>query len=126
MPGEGVDWAGVSFLALGHHDGPMIRAPGLYGFGRRGAGGERVLLFIDHADCIASVAGPGHPVWAEALRLGMNELHICLKASARLDRLQLHDRVLKRIGPILNLLEQGEALAVPVALAALGIRGRRA
>src|SRR6185312_10214537 len=75
-----VEWAGVPFLPFDHHDGRMLRQPGLYGFVRRGPGDERVLLYIDHADCIASVAIPAHPLWGQALGLGMNELHVCVKA----------------------------------------------
>ena len=98
------EWAGVRFLAVGHHDARLIRGPGLYGFVRRGPRDERVLLYIDHAECIALTANIGHPLWVEALGLGMNEIHVCLKARARLDRLQLRHHLVRRTAPLLNLL----------------------
>jgi hypothetical protein len=103
------EWAGVRFLAVGHHDACRVRGAGLYGFVRRGAGDERVLLYVDHADCIALAAHVGHPLWAEALGLGMNEIHVCLKAHSRLDRLQLRHHLIRRTGPILNLLGAEES-----------------
>ncbi len=103
------EWAGVRFWAVSHHDARHIRGPGLYGFVRRGPGEERVLLYVDHADGIAQAAGPGHPLWAEAMGLGMNEVHVCLKARERLDRLQLRHHLVKRTGPILNLLSVFQA-----------------
>ena len=66
------------------------------------------LLFLDHADCISEVARVGHPCWAGALSLSMNELHICLKAKARIDRLQLRSRIILRVGPLLNALQSAE------------------
>lgn len=117
MEGE-FEWAGVRFWAVSHHDARHIRSPGLYAFVRRGPGEERVLLYIDHADCIARVADASHPHWAEALGLGMNEVHVCLKARERLDRLQLRHHLVKRAGPILNLLAaQGEFVSKRVCVA---------
>ena len=104
-----IEWAGVPFLPFSHHDGRMLRGPGLYGFVRRGPGEERVLLFVDHADCIAAAAVQSHPLWGEALRLGMNALHVCLKAKERIDRLQLRHHLIKRTQPILNLLGEQAA-----------------
>ena len=110
----GIEWAGVPFLAFHHHDGRMLRGAGLYGFVRRDAGDDRVLLFVDHADCIATAAVPSHPLWGQALGLGMNELHVCLKAKERIDRLQLRHHLVRRVEPILNLLAQdAEAMARP-------------
>jgi hypothetical protein len=112
------EWAGVRFLAIGTHDGRRIHAPGLYGFVRRGPGDERVLLFVGHADRVSLAVHAAHPRWAEAVGLGMNEVHVCLKAHARLDRLQLRHHLIRRCGPILNLLAEAEAL--PVRIAAVG------
>ena len=106
MQGGRIEWAGVPFLPFNHHDGRMLKGPGLYGFVRRGPGDERVLLFVDHADCIAAAAAPSHPLWGQALGFGMNELHVCLKARERIDRLLLRHHLIKRVGPILNLLDQ--------------------
>ena len=103
------DWAGAPFLAVHHHDGPMIHAPGLFAFVRRVAPDDRILLYVDHAEWIATAATASHVRWAEALRLGMNELHVCLRAKAKLDRLQLRHHLIKRVQPILNVLEAVEA-----------------
>ena len=75
--GQDIDWAGVPFLAVFHHDGHFFRAPGLYGFVRNLCG-VRTLLFVDHTDNIA-VATEGHRLWGEVIRLGCNELHINTK-----------------------------------------------
>ena len=101
------DWVGVSFLVLGHHDGRLIHAPGLWSFCRV-VGEERTLLYVDHADRISEVAGVGHPCWEDALSLGMNELHVCLKARTRIDRLQLRQRIIQREEPLLNALERAD------------------
>jgi hypothetical protein len=118
MPTGRIEWAGVPFLSLGLHDGRMLRAPGLYGFVRRGPGDERVLLFVDQAEIIASAAGPSHPCWDQALALGMNELHVCLRARQRIDRLLLRHHLIKRAEPLLNLLgrESDHAEAAPLSL----------
>lgn len=101
-----IDWAGTRFIAVSHHDARFFKAPGLYGYARRAWNGERVLLYLGHAEVIALDACPGAPMWNEALALGMNELHINLRAAERLDRLQLADRIVRRAGPILNLVGQ--------------------
>ena len=102
------EWVGVPFQVVSHHDGRLIRSPGLYGFSRREADGQPSLLFLDHADCIAEQAVVGHPCWADALSLGMNELHICLKAKTRIDRRQLRARIVLRVGPLLNVLRDAK------------------
>lgn len=109
------DWAGVPFLSLYHRDGRMIRGPGLWGFVRREPSGDCTLLFIDHAEAINEAAAPGRPRWTDALILGMNEVHVCLKAKARIDRLQLRSHIIRRVGPLLNVLDE----AHPVSGAAL-------
>ena len=95
-------WEGVPFLVLYHHDARMVRSPGLYAFVHRRPSRERSLLFVDHADCIAQAAVPSHPLWSEARWHGMNEIHVCLAAKSRIDRLQLHAHLLKRLRPPLN------------------------
>jgi hypothetical protein len=97
-----VRWEGVPFLALYHHDARMIRHPGLFAFVHRGPSGERAMLFIDHADDIAQAAVPSHALWSEARWHGMNEVHVCLSARARIDRLQLRAHLLRRLRPPLN------------------------
>ena len=99
-----LEWAGVRFVALHHHDGQFFRGPGLFAFVRRHPCGERSLLFVEHADNIAC-AVTGHRLWADALRLGFNELNVNLQALERVDRLILRERIVRRCGPVLNVLE---------------------
>jgi hypothetical protein len=110
MINEGeIDWAGVRFTAMHHHDARMMRAPGLFAFVRRQPWGERSLLYVGHADCIAELANPCHELWADALQLGMNEVDACLKPQAHLDRLILHKLLVNRLSPILNILGDDSA-----------------
>ena len=95
-------WAGVRFAAVGPRDGRMFRAPGLFGFARRDSDDDCVLLFVGHADLLSVAAGPSHAAWADALVLGFNELHVHGAAVQRVDRLQLCDRIIRRVHPILN------------------------
>ena len=106
-----VTWAGVPFLPVFHHDGRFFRGPGLYAFVRR-CGEERLLLYVGQADNIAS-AMAGHRLWADALKLGFNELDVCTKAVPRVDRLILTAHIAKRCAPLLNLLEE-QATPSPV------------
>lgn len=109
---DAVDWAGVPFLPLYIHDGRLLHAPGLFAFVARDPGGARTLLFVDHTDCIARDARMGHPRWREAVELGFNELHVCLRAGARIDRLQLVDRIVRHERPPLG--RNGSAASPPV------------
>ena len=109
-----VEWAGVSFVVLSHRDGARLRAPGLWAFVRRGASGERTLLWVDHSEDMAAEAGPAHARWPDALVLGLNELHVCLAARSRVDRLQLRAHLIRRTEPLLNVLDE----ALPPADAA--------
>jgi hypothetical protein len=100
-----IEWAGVRFLPLYHHDARFFRCPGLWAFVRREASGERTLLYVDHAEDIAN-AVVGHRHWGEALGLGLNELNVNLTAVERVDRLLLKGRLVKRCEPLLNLLDE--------------------
>lgn len=100
-------WAGIPFEAVGPQDGRFFREAGVFAFVRR-SGAEALLLYVGHADSIAAAAYPGHPNWAEAMRLGMNELHLCRPARERMDRLLVVDRLVRRCGPLLNILEEAE------------------
>ena len=98
-----VEWAGVRFTPMFHHDGRFFRQPGLFAL-VHSQGERRTLLFVDHADNIA-VATSGHRLFGEALRLGFNELNINLDAVDRVDRLLLRGHIIKRCEPLLNVLE---------------------
>ena len=105
MQNHDVEWAGVRFLSVFHHDGRFFRCPGLFAFARRN-GEDRILLFVDQSDNIA-LATIGHPLWGDALRLGFNELHVNIRTTERIDRLLLRGHIITRCDPLLNLL--GEA-----------------
>ena len=104
MAYDQVDWAGIPFLPVFHHDARFFRQPGLYAFVRR-CGEDRTLLFVGHGENLAS-AVTGHPLWGEALKLGFNELDVCTRATERVDRLILCAHLIKRCSPLLNLLEE--------------------
>lgn len=106
MPDHVIEWAGVRFWRVGHHDGRFFREPGLYAFARAHAERGPVLLFAGHTEDLARDAGPACPAWPDALRLGMNELHVARPMPVRVDRLQLLSRVVRRAGPLLNVLEE--------------------
>ena len=104
-----IQWAGVPFLALFHHDARLVREPGLFALVHRGIGEDRTVLFVDHADSIAGAAIPSHALWSEARWHGMNEVHVCLTARERIDRLQLKAHLLRRLQPPLNRLADERA-----------------
>lgn len=106
MTRDEASWAGLEFQAVGHHDARFFRAPGLFAFVRDDAQRGRLMLFAGQADSLATSAGPGHPRWAEALRLGMNELHVRFPIPQRADRLQLVSRVVRHVQPILNVVDE--------------------
>lgn len=114
-------WTGLSFVVLGHHDGRFLHLPGLYGLARRDPEHGSLLLFAGQAEDLAQATGPAHPQWVEALRLGMDELHLHFPVPRRVDRLQLLARVVRHTLPLLNVLEDADApggAAEPVRLRA--------
>ena len=114
-------WTGLSFVVLGHRDGRFLHLPGLYGFARRDAEQGALLLFAGQAEDLAQATGPANAQWEEALRLGMDELHLHLPVPRRVDRLQLLARVVRHAQPLLNCLEEATgpaAAAEPMRLRA--------
>ena len=103
-------WAGMTFVVLGRHDVERVRAPGLYAFAARD-GAKLTLIFAGEAQDIAREAGPHHPVWSRALALGLNEVHVCIGAPERIDRLQLLSRVVRAEAPVLSSEEASAARA---------------
>ncbi|MBS0409791.1 MAG: hypothetical protein JSR86_07740 [Proteobacteria bacterium] len=94
-------WAGVTFTVLGRHDTERVRAPGLYVFAARD-GARSTMIFAGEAQDIAREVGPHHPEWTRALALGFNEVHVCLGAAERIDRLQLLSRIVRAEGAVLD------------------------
>ena len=112
-------WTGLSFTVLGHRDGRFLHLPGLYGFARRDAEHGALLLFAGQAEDVAQATGPAHPQWEEALRLGMDELHLHFPVPRRVDRLQLLSRVVRHTQPLLNVLDEAHAPAAAAAAASV-------
>lgn len=111
MAGE-VEWGGVEFRPVWIHDGRFFREPGLFAFVRDDAERGRLMLMAGQADNLATAAGSSHPLWTEALRLGINELHVSFSVPRRVDRLQLVSRIVRHVQPILNVVEEVKPEAV--------------
>ena len=105
-------WTGLSFTVLHHRDGRFLHLPGLFAFARSDPQQGSVLLFAGQADDLSQASGPAHPQWEEALKLGMNELHVHFSIPRRIDRLQLLARVVRHTQPLLNVLEEAHPSAV--------------
>ena len=99
-------WAGLAFTAVERRDARFFRAPGLFAFVRDDAEHGRLMLFAGQAELLSGEAGPTHPRWAEALRLGMTEVHLRFPVVGRVDRLQLLSRVVRHVQPILNVVDE--------------------
>lgn len=99
-------WAGLGFRIVGRDDARFFREPGLYAFVRDDPHAGRLMLLAGQAQCLAAEAGAGHAAWAEALRLGVNELHVSFPIPRRVDRLQLLSRIVRHVQPILNVVEE--------------------
>ncbi len=99
------EWAGVRFWSLFMGDAHFHRRPGVYAFVQR-IGHHRTILFVDHADNIATALDGHHDRWVDAQRLGFNELNLNLEAVERTDRLLLRGHIIKRCSPILNVIDQ--------------------
>ena len=111
MMGE-VEWAGVGFRPVWIHDGRFFREPGLFAFVRDDGDQGRLMLMVGQADNLATAAGSSHPLWTEALRLGVNELHVSFPIPRRVDRLQLVSRIVRHLQPILNVVAEAHPEAV--------------
>jgi hypothetical protein len=70
---------GDHIFELSHRDGRFIRAAGVFVLTRKSPEGRTEALFVGEADPVASAAIPGHPLWARAMRLGMNGMLVVLE-----------------------------------------------
>ena len=104
-------WTGLALTVLHHRDGRFLHLLGLFAFARRDPDQGSVLLFAGQAEDLALETGCGHPRWEEALKLGMNELHVHFPVPRRIDRLQLLARVVRHTQPLLNVLEEAHPSA---------------
>ena len=109
-----VDWVGVAFTPMHHHDARFFRTPGLYALVRRCPERGPLMLFAGQAENLAIEAGPSHPAWVEALRLGLDELHLRQPIARRIDRLQLLSRIVTRVQPIMNVIDEAHPAPKPL------------
>lgn len=71
---------GVPFFAVSHHDGRLIRAPGLAALARRDPDGGYTILHFELCEAINRAACPSHPRWSWALANGLNTVLVHLAA----------------------------------------------
>ena len=70
---------GDHIFELGPKDGRFIRTGGVYVLTRKRWDQTTEALFVGQADVIASAVGPGHPVWSDAVALGLSGLLVVLE-----------------------------------------------
>jgi len=69
--------------------------PGVYMLCRREPNGVHI-LYIGQADSLAKRLGPSHTRWGEAMRRGMNEVHLHLLAKTEAQRLSVERHIISR------------------------------
>lgn len=114
--------AGIVFSVIptsgyGHYD-----IPGVYMLCRREPDGVHI-LYIGQAASLAERLGPSHPHWGEAMRRGMNEIHIHLLAKTEAWRLSLERHLLSKYATPLNRPALANALAALAQRAGRGLGG---
>ena len=72
---------GDHIFELGPKDGRFIRSGGVYVLTRKRWDQTTEALFVGQADVIASAVGPGHPVWRDAVALGLSGLLVVLEST---------------------------------------------
>jgi hypothetical protein len=65
-------------MAMFHHDGRFVRAPGLFALARWRGGLRYEVLHLELAEAVHRTATPDHPRWAWALAAGMDTLLVHL------------------------------------------------
>jgi hypothetical protein len=113
--------AGIVFSVIptsgyGHYD-----VPGVYMLCRREQKGVHI-LHIGHAASLAERLGPSHPLWREAARRGMNEVHIHLLARTEAQRLSVEQHLKSRYFTPMNRGALANALAAFAQRAGHGLR----
>lgn len=92
---------GDHIFELGPKDGRFIRSGGVFVLTRKLWDQTTEALFVGQADVIAAAAGPGHPVWSDAVALGLSGLLVVLEDDA--DRRQRFASALEAtLAPVLN------------------------
>jgi hypothetical protein len=111
--------AGIVFSVIPASGYEHYDIPGVYMLCRREQKGVHI-LYIGQAASLAKRLGPAHPLWSEAARRGMNEVHIHLLARTEAQRLSVEQYLKSRYFTPLN---RG-ALANALATFAQGTRRR--
>ena len=86
----GIVFSPIPTSACEHYD-----IPGVYMLCRREPDGVHI-LYVGQADSLAQRLGPSHPRWGEAMRRGMNEIHLHLLAKTETQRLAVERHVISR------------------------------
>jgi len=93
---------GVPFSVLQVHEYVWHDGPGVYMLCRRSPNGVVAILYVGQAQSIAQRLGPSHEHWEEAIRLGMNEVHVHLLAKAETERRAVEADLINAYSPPLN------------------------
>ena len=105
---------GDHIFELGPSDGRFIRTGGVYVLTRKRWDQTTEALFVGHADVIASAVGPGHPVWSDAVALGLSGLLVVLEDDP--DRRRRFAAALEAtLAPVLNSRTACRATTAPSA-----------
>jgi len=96
--------------------------PGVYMLCRREPNGVHI-LYIGQADSLAQRLGPSHPRWGEAMRRGMNEVHLHLLAKTEAQRLSVERHIISRYFTPMNRGALANALVAFARGAGRGLAG---
>ena len=75
-------YSGIVFTALPAWAHVWFPGPAVYVLCRRALDGRVTLLHIGETEDVADGIGAGHPIWDEAITLGLSEIHIHLLAAS--------------------------------------------
>lgn len=115
-------FAGIVFSVIPTSGYGYYDIPGVYMLCRREPNGVHI-LYIGQAASLAERLGPSHPHWGEAVRRGMNEVHIHLLAKTEARRLYLEQHLLSKYATPLNRPALADALAALAQRAGRGLGG---
>jgi len=105
---------GDHIFELGAKDGRFIRTGGVYVLTRKRWDQTTEALYVGQADVIASAVGPGHPVWRDAMALGLSGLLVVLEDDP--DRRRRFAVALEStLAPVLNGRKAGQTATLPGA-----------
>lgn len=97
-----VDCCGVCFSPVDPSAVQYWTGSAVYAFVRRDVFGGRRYLYFGECEDMSTRLGPRHEKWADAIALGMNEVHLHLSAKTRTERLDVEQRLRSSIPTPLN------------------------